>query len=157
MMFGYAAHRVAGVLTVLALTAGGCSSLTDLDPLSIGADTIEARIGAGIVFISMKISPDASMSALFEGPVLADEDGCLRLDSPDAHTVVWPKGYDFDVAGGTIRILDAEGAVVGRVGEDFSLGGGEVTSLHEGLGFTDADRELAETHCPGRYWIVGTD
>ncbi len=145
------------VLTLVAIAVGACSSLTDVDPLAIEADTIEARIGSGIVFISMKVSPTDAMSALFEGAVIADEEGCLRLDSVDEHAVVWPNGYGFDDTGGTVRILDAEGGLVGRVGDDFDLGGGEVTSLHDGLGFTQADRDLAEEHCPGRYWIVGTD
>lgn len=145
------------VLALVTIALGACSSLTDVDPLAIEADTIEARIGSGVVFISMKVSATDAMSALFEGAVLADEEGCLRLDSVDRHTVVWPHGYGFDAGGGTVRILDADGGLVGRVGEDFSLGGGEVTSLHDGLGFTQADRDLAEEHCPGRYWIVGTD
>lgn len=152
-----ATDRVIVVLALAAIAVGACSSLTDLGPLSIEADTIEARMGSGVVFIGMKVSPTESMSALFEGAVVADEEGCLRLDSVDRHTVVWPHGYGFDAAGGTVRILDAQGGLVGRVGEDFDLGGGEVTSLHDGLGFTQADRDLAEEHCPGRYWIVGTD
>lgn len=146
------------LLALVAITAGACSWITDPGSrASLQSDALEARLDDGIVFLGMRVAHEASMSALFQGPVVTDDAGCLRLDSQDRHTVVWPFGYDFEVVGGAVRILDDEGALVGEVGESFSLGGGEVTSLHDGLGFTDADRELAETHCPGRYWIVGTD
>lgn len=150
--------RAVGVVALLVIPAGACSMLTDYESAQLlTADAIEARIESGSVFLSMRVDPAESMDALFEGAVVADESGCLRLDSPDAHTVVWPMDYSFDSAGGTIRILDADGGLVGRVGESFHLGGGEVTSLHDEMGFTAADRELAGTHCPGRYWIVAAD
>lgn len=41
------------------------------------------------------------------------------------------------------------------MGGSFSLGGGEVPELSDTMGFTQADRDLAEDHCPGRYLIVG--
>jgi hypothetical protein len=142
-------RMVLGLITL----AVACSSLTDAaDPLT--GDTLEARFASGVTFLTMRTDPEVFMSALFEGRVLVDLAGCLRLDSDDRHTVVWPRGYGFDTAGGTIRILDATGVVVGRAGDDFRLAGGEVTSLHDGLGFTAADRALASAHCPGRYWIA---
>ncbi|HUG41028.1 MAG TPA: hypothetical protein VMM12_11105 [Longimicrobiales bacterium] len=150
--------RTPVLLALGALAAGACSSVTGIAPQdTVAADNIEARIGAGVVFLTMTFTPDASMDALFEGPVTADENGCLRLVSADLHTVVWPHGHSFEQVGGTIRILDASGDLVGRVGETFRLPGGEVESLHDGLGFTQADRDLAESHCPGRYWIVAPE
>ncbi len=146
-------YRMAWILGLVVLAGGGCSWIMGPEP-ALDGDTIAVRIDAGIVFLRMRITPDAHMDALFEGRVVADDQGCLRLDSVDRHTVVWPAGYDFTAADGAVRILDADGSPVGVVGDAFRFGGGEVTSLHDGLGFTRADRELAEAHCPGRYWIV---
>ena len=150
-----AGHRVGAFVALAALAAGACSSLTDAEAVQLlEADTIEARVGSGIVFIRMRVVPTVHMDALSEARVLEDAQGCLRLDSGDQHTVVWPHGWGFDETADGIRILDEDGALVGQVGEEFSLGGGEVTSLPAEMGFTDADRALAEAHCPGRYWIV---
>jgi hypothetical protein len=54
-----------------------------------------------------------------------------------------------------MRVRDAAGREIGQVGGSFRLGGGEVQSLHEGIGVSAADRQRAATHCPGRYWVVG--
>jgi hypothetical protein len=78
--------------------------------------------------------------------------GCLRLDTPDTHTVIWPKGFDL---GADLRVRDDRGAVVGRIGGAFRLGGGEVPSLHDGIPLSEADRVRAGSRCPGRFWIVG--
>ena len=142
-------------LALAAVAAGACSSPTDSGAVQLQeADTIEARVGSGIVFIAMRVVPTHHMDALSQARVLEDAQGCLRLDSADRHTVVWPHGWGFEAAGDGVRILDEDGVLVGQVGEEFSLGGGEVTSLPASMGFTDADRQLAEEHCPGRYWIV---
>lgn len=148
-------YRIA--ILALAGLVTSCSSPTGPAFEALTADALETRIGSGVTFLTMRIDPDVHMEALFQGRVLADEEGCLRLDTEDRHTVVWPKGYGFYAPGSTIWILDAGGEVIGRVGEDFRLGGGEVTELHDGLGFTAADRALAEAHCPGRYWIASPE
>lgn len=150
--------RTAGhVALALALSAAACASPADPGPVEItSAENIEARIGPSVTFLTLKVDMAESMSALFEGEVVLDDAGCLRLGSPDGPTAVWPRGYGFETGLG-IRILDAGGSVVGRVGGSFRLGGGEVPSLHDGLGFTQADRDLAAAHCPGRYWIIGED
>ena len=145
-----AAILVAGAL-------GGCSGAEPTGIETLSADMIQARIGDGIVFLSMRVEPTAHMEALFEGRVVVDEAGCLRLDSPDPATVVWPKGYALAEGTEWTSILDADGSLVGVVGGDFRLAGGEVTSLPAEMGFTEADRDLAEARCPGKYWIVGAD
>lgn len=147
----------AAALAVL-VSLGACSPATGPQLKDvIEADGVAARIGSDVVFLIMTFTPGTHMQALFQGRVTADADGCLRLDLPDAHTVVWPEGYDFESVDGAIRIVSGSGEPVGTVGEEFALPGGEVTSLHDGLGFTSADRELAEAHCPGRYWIVAAE
>ncbi|MGH7539896.1 MAG: hypothetical protein ACRELC_02750 [Gemmatimonadota bacterium] len=95
------------------------------------------------------------MEALFVGRVIRDPAGCLRLETPDQHTVVWPFGFRLVPADGGLAVRDADGQAVGRIGGDFRLGDGEVPFLHEGLALPEAERRAAETRCPGRYWIVG--
>lgn len=136
----------------VAVAAVGCS-----DPATapLGDDGLRAHDQAGVTLLTQNVVQDVVMEALFQGRVVADDAGCLRLDSPDHHTVVWPQGYTAQGVFGNVWIRDSDGAVVGRVGESFSLGGGEVTELSDAMGFSQADRDLAEDLCPGRYWIVG--
>ena len=149
-------RRVLALVPALAVRA--CAGIADVEtPTTLMADGIEARVSPAVVFLTMRIMPDASMDALFEVAVAADPRGCLRLASPDGPTAVWPRGYGYEDGSGAARILDASGELVGRVGNVFRLPGGEVPFLHGGLGFTAADQELADAQCPGRYWIVGID
>ena len=111
---------------------------------------------SGLLFIQRNEPAEMAMDALYEGPVTVDEAGCLRAD-PDAGTpvaIVWPFGFDVRFDGDAIRVVDRDGEVFGTVGSDFALAGGLVDALHDGLGFTAADRALAEDRCPGKFWVV---
>jgi hypothetical protein len=143
-------HRSAAVL-VAAFAIAGCAPSADEGPVSF----VRTGNGQETVFLTQNVVPVAVMTALFDGRVVRDEAGCLRFDSPDPATVVWPKGFTLEVAGEILRVRDAAGAVLGRIGEGFRLGGGEVPSLHPGVGMSNADRARAESTCPGRFWIVG--
>lgn len=145
------------VVVAMAGVAGACESLTDTSIRTVESDAIEVRTAPGLVFLTLKIEPEAHMDALYEGTVSVDDAGCVRLDGPDAHTVIWPKGYAFEERSGGFAVLDGAGAEVGALPGDFRLAGGEVEVLHEGLGFTSADQTLASTHCPGRFWIGRPD
>ncbi|MBW3571326.1 MAG: hypothetical protein KY467_09480 [Gemmatimonadetes bacterium] len=94
------------------------------------------------------------MQALFEGRVDRDEQGCLRLDSQDRHTVVWPFGFTLVRRDGGLYVRDAFRRDIGRIGGPFRFGGGEVPTV-EGADLPAGKRELAESRCPGRYWVVG--
>jgi hypothetical protein len=106
------------------------------------------------VFVTQSVVADEVMQALFEGRVVKDNAGCLRLDGPDPATVVWPKGFTMTGSGGALVVRDAAGRRIAPIGGTFRLGGGEVQSL-EGMPVSTADRQRAATQCPGRYWIVG--
>lgn len=144
---------VAALLGAAALFAAGACSSTSPAEVDLPV-TLQIVEDAGVVFMTQNVIPTATMAALFEGRVIADEDGCLRLDSADGHTVVWPHGYELTGGIDQVRILDRDGEPVGAVGGEFTLGGGEVTELLEAMGFTAEDRARAEERCPGRYWIV---
>jgi hypothetical protein len=137
-------------LALAAVLVVACSSQAGepFDALRLQEDT-------GVIFLAQNVVPDAVMEALFQGRVVEDAAGCLRLDSPDPATVIWPKGFTVAVIGETMIVHSAAGREIGRIGGSFRLGGGEVPSLGEHTGISDADRHRAETHCPGRYWIVG--
>lgn len=110
---------------------------------------------SGFVFLVQATVPSAVMDALFQGRVVADANGCLRLDSVDDATVVWPAGYRLVRDGTQLLVRSPEGRTAGRLGGSFKLGGGEVDALHDGLSISAADRQIAQSRCPGKFWIVG--
>lgn len=143
------APHLAGLVALLLL--GGCSSSGDGGPSA----PLPSVLLDETVFLAQSEAPDAVMEALFEGRVARDDDGCLRLDTPDAHTVVWPFGFSLTADDGELVVRDAGGDAVGAIGSRFRLGGGEVAALHDGIALAPEDRDRAESLCPGRYWIVG--
>lgn len=130
------------------LLHAGCSTVQE--PVAPGAYAYGAVVP---VMFSRTQEPAVFMEALFTGRVVADGEGCIRLDSPDRHTVVWPRGFRVAPRGQSWVVLDAAGAEVGSIGASFRLGGGEVTQLPADM-LTAADREKAATRCPGRYWLA---
>jgi len=104
--------------------------------------------------MTQNVVPFEAMEALYEGSVVLDEAGCLRLGDAEGSTVIWPWGFTAQVAAEEVTIRDREGAVAGLIGEAFSLGGGVVPELLDSLGFTQEDRDLAAAACAGDYWIV---
>lgn len=142
---------VAALAASVILGAAGCSQTADGGPSELlGSSLVE-----DVVFLTQNAEPEAVMDALFEGRVVLDEAGCLRLDAPDRHTVVWPVGFSLEVEGDDLTVRDDEGRTVGSIGGAFRLGGGEVERLHEGIRMAPSDKTKAEERCPGRYWIVG--
>ena len=115
---------------------------------------VEVADEDGTVFLVQNVVPNAVMDALFQGRVVRDQAGCLRLESPDPATVVWPKGFTLALQGGTLSVRDGSGRELGEIGGSFRLGGGEVV-MHEGVPLSATDRERASRLCPGRFWIVG--
>lgn len=145
-----AAAPVLALLVLALLVLTGCSSATDGGPTT----PLSSLSAADVHFFTQDEVPEVVPDALFEGRVLLDDAGCLRLDGPDAHTVIWPKGYSLAVAEGALAVRDGGGETVGRIGGAFRLGGGEVPFLHDGIPMAKVDREAAEAACPGRFWIV---
>lgn len=137
--------------TVLAVAACSSNSATGADP----DPGLQVADDAGIVFMTQNVVPEAMMDALYMGGVVLAEDGCLRLETPDASTVVWPKGFSVSLAGEEVQVVNEVGEPVGTIGDEFELPGGEVPELSDAMGFDQDDRDAAESRCPGHYWIVG--
>jgi hypothetical protein len=93
---------------------------------------------------------------LQSGELIRDAEGCLRVRY-QAGTVVplWPPGYEPSVGGDEVRVLDAEGRVVGRVGEMITMGAGGIReeALTEDVLDQRTKRELLE-RCQGTYFLV---
>jgi len=134
-------------IAFVAVLLGACSS-SDADPF----DAVHFQQLTGVIFVAQNVVPVAVMEALFEGRVIPDAAGCLRFDSPDPATVVWPKGFSISESAGMMIVRNDAGRQIGRIGGTFRLGGGEVSSVQQ---VSAEDRERLETSCPGRYWIVG--
>jgi hypothetical protein len=133
----------------MALALAACGRAQDVGPTF-------SRNEPPAVFIVQGAPATAVMDALFQGRVVRDAVGCLRLDHlGDRHTVVWPHGFTIEERDGELFVKNAAGSDVGRIGGSFRFGGGETPVLHEGLNLSDESRRLAESRCPGRYWIVG--
>lgn len=137
-----------------AFTAAACSS----DPVEAPLDDLlhVQEVGdepEGLI-MTRGAPTDIGMTGLFEGAMIADDAGCLRWQDEEGPTVVWPYGFSGEVTVEDLSILDADGDEVGRVGDEFSLGGGIIPELPEPLGFTQGDRDLAAELCPGDYLLV---
>ncbi|MBN1641225.1 MAG: hypothetical protein JXA09_08315 [Anaerolineae bacterium] len=78
------------------------------------------------------------------------EDGCLRVRTSDgaSRLVIWQPGYYLSSDQGAIEIVDREGRVVWRVGEQIALGLASVPDWERQL------REPLPAHCPGPYWVM---
>lgn len=136
-----------GLSLMAAFLTAACSS----DPVEPGSDYVFQFLDEDVVVIARSAPVDFGHDALFEGPVIADDTGCLRWDDEEGPTVVWPFGFTGEATTEGISILDADGTEVGRVGESFSLGGGIAPEL---LRASQEDRDLAAELCPGDYLIV---
>lgn len=132
---------------VLALSLTACTLGNEADP--IGLTSLEDPI-----FLVQTEAAAAVMEALFDGPIAADDAGCVRLQ-PSGATVVWPFGFSLREVGGQHYVIDGSNRSIGRIGGDFRFGGGFVPTLHEGIPLDQSARALAEDRCPGSYWIVG--
>lgn len=138
----------AAVVACSALVAGACGSPLAMDPSENGG------VDPVVTVFLVQVENGNQMDALYQGRVTRDEEGCLRLETPDRHTVLWPAGAKFYTRDGEFHIVDAAGREVGTIGGTFGLGGGETAELGTHLLAAD-DYRLAKERCPGRYWVVG--
>jgi hypothetical protein len=146
-----AARTLAAALTLAAVSLAACGA----DPPTGGGETTApAR-----VFFPQQPPGGESMMAETSGELVLDDEGCLRVKAtpkdPGA-TPVWPADYELDANGDEIRVLDEEGRVAAKVGEEVYMGGGEIPKGQVTLTDEQMLRELFE-RCPGEYWIVGSE
>lgn len=85
-------------------------------------------------------------------------DGCLRVTPQGGsdYLLVWPSEVALRTDGCDIRVVDATGQVVARVGAMVDFGGGELPTSAGQL-TTPVRSLLSESppaRCPGPYWIA---
>lgn len=139
--------RPLAAITALALAA--CSRGEDRGPSLAGGEKPDAT-----VFLVQSEPQDAVMEALYEGKIVRDAQGCLRIEGADPATVVWPYGFTLVGSGADLQVKDAAGRVLGRIGDSFKFGGGHVPSGNYAF-LPEPDRAAAAARCPGDVWIVG--
>lgn len=148
--------RTLAILSMFAML-GACESNAGPDgPMIDAADHVVVTTDDGVLLLTQDATDGSAMDALFNGSITLDDRGCLRLQSAsgDGATAVWPADYSLDRSGDAVRVVDADGTVVGALGGAFTFGGGEVAELTADMGFTADDQALAQDRCPGRFWIV---
>lgn len=77
------------------------------------------------------------------------EDCYLRVDD---ELIIWQPDYFVNNNEGTIEILDRNGDVVARVGEEVCMGGGEIKSIEH---INKLLKEPLPQDCEGPYWLMG--
>jgi hypothetical protein len=117
---------------------------------------------APIFFPTVPIS-DAYPAALIEGR-LEERSGCLFVAVHDERwLLLWPEGYSNRTAQGRVEVRDSTGKLIGREGEEMSLGGGESRPSETGgpqaaeewaTGLTGMD---IPERCGDLYWLVSPE
>ncbi len=107
-----------------------------------------------IQFPQLRTRSATFMAALLEGKLIV-KDGYLRVSAGDSDRgalIIWQPDYFLNNNEGVVEILDRDGEVVARVGEEIRVGGGEVP-LTENL--QQQLREPLPEQCEGPYWLMG--
>jgi hypothetical protein len=124
------------------------------DPLTVKAPE-NLTLPAKVYFPKLRAQSSSYMAALMIG-TLVEEDGCLRVNAQwggEKPLIIWQTNYFLNDNNGTLEVLDSNGAVLARVGEEVSLGGGGVP------GGPELDCQLLEPippQCQGSYFLMGS-
>ncbi len=131
-----AGHAPPAGSTGSAPTTGMTAVRTTTNPLlEEGTHDPPARVPqkqAGLFFPQLPQPTGMGTTGLGLGELFV-KDRCLYMGTRrHADVVVWPYGYSLDRKGAEIRVLDEQGRVVARVGEQVKMGGGEITQAEAG-------------------------
>jgi hypothetical protein len=101
------------------------------------------------IYFPKQAPSNTYMLALLEGRLILDENGCLRVQvqSGSADLILWRSDFELQVGSEGVEILNDEGQVAARVGEEVRVGGGE--------GALNAIPGMPLEACPGPYWSMG--
>jgi len=119
-------------LVVAALLVGACG---DAPPVSNEPDPFFATSPQG----------PALMTALFQGPLVVQEECVLVGNAGDYSLPVWPDGFTTGRdETGRLLVRDADGATIAVEGEVFEMGGGYRAEFYPGEAPRDAQIQRVE-------------
>lgn len=78
-------------------------------------------------------------------------------DSDNSFFPIWPPSFTANIQDASLtEVYDSAGESVGAVGDEISLGGGEIETLKgSGPMIPTSAHETIDNLCPGKFWIVG--
>lgn len=127
--------------TALALIATGCVGQVDHAAAS-GAKLLTSKVPDG--------PGSTHLTALLPDVTLQIEDGCVvaRATAGEGgrHSLIFPAGHTLGTRAGRPVILGRHNRVWAGIGEEHSLGGGEIQHFEAAGG----------RRCPSPYWMVST-
>ena len=117
-----------------------------------------ASSAAGVFFPKQRPVPIGTPDARGSGELAVDGEGCLRMkaDADGAGYVpLWPADFELD-GGVPMQVLNENGRVVARVGEEVVMGGGSVgrETLQENEVLDERTKRTLFERCPGPYFLA---
>lgn len=156
-------------LTLLSIVISGCSGdmvySTDTpsgsDSISVDvqiAPTIDICAPLDIPDIAFpRQEPVDGLKEVMEAELVGNlvlSDGCLRIESlygNESYLPIWPSEFTVKLENDVPVILDGDKKVVGRVGDEIYMGGGEASEN----ALPACVREQMPAAFRGKYWVVG--
>jgi hypothetical protein len=156
-------------MILLPILISGCSgdmlvsmnTPSDLDSISDDVQisaTVDICTPSDIVDIAfLRQEPVEGERAMMAAELVGDlvlSEGCLRVESlysDESYIPVWPSEFTIAFENDVPVVLDGDGMVVGRTGEEIYMGGGESSSMAVPA---CAQAQMPEK-CDGKYWMVG--
>jgi len=129
-----------GVAIACAGALVACTSSPDPTPTPTSTDA-ELRI------VTNHTPEPSGMEALLNGSLATDDEGCVFAQTRDTRvTLVWPDGYSVRGDSASYEVVDGDGVVIAKSGEELAIGGGGGTT----------DDSWGNADCiVGEVWIVG--
>ena len=114
--------KVLMIGVIISTLISGCVEETQQNDKSVNTSTSTP------FFPQQKENPASYMDAELVGELVL-KDGCLRVDDKyDNYLPVWPYGFSLNTGGDmVIEVIDDNGHIVARVGDEIKLGGGEMS------------------------------
>ena len=119
--------------------------------ISFACNNNSTNISSSTPFFPVQKAGLDRMNGEFEGKLVLDN-GCLRVDK---YLIIWPHGFSLRTEGEEIQVIDSNGQVVARVGDEIYVGGGELPAEEARFIEESITGQPLPDNCTGPYWIVG--
>jgi hypothetical protein len=117
-----------------------------------------ASSAAGVFFPEQRPVPIGTPDSRESGELAVDGEGCLRIKAVAdgaGYVPLWPADFELD-GGAPMQVLNGNGRVVARVGEEVVMGGGSVgrETLQENEVLDERTKRTLFERCPGPYFLA---